>query len=311
MNTGKVTNNKADKIRRTLALAICCGLGVALANMAMAQTNEDTQEVQGVDIQGTESLQLDIALVPTTNAPPGASGQASLGVDDQNGTNTTVLTVESLGLTPGTYTVSVTRKSDGSTIVLGSYAATASNQTNSADMDNVDVQQTGGGPDSTTGDNGLDQQGEAGGLDFGNNGGLPLPAGLSPLDIATVSVADAGGVVVLTGDFTNVSQIPNGDFQASVAVVGGPLAPGAAGQTSMSTVIKKGKAKTAFSLNAHGVPANQRLALQINHRTVGALRSDKHGNVRLTKLPRRVNPLTIVSVSAVDAQGRMVLKSKF
>ena len=80
---------------------------------------------QGGNINGTESLGLEVTMTPTAAAPAGSSIKASLEADDEDGVTQAKLKLESQGLAAGTYSVSVTLKSDGSTVPLGTFTVTA------------------------------------------------------------------------------------------------------------------------------------------------------------------------------------------
>src|SRR5712671_978413 len=86
------------------AVTVCftlCAVG-----LARADGSADDGE-QGGAIEGTEHLDQVVILMATNNAPFGATGQAELQVDNEDGTTTATLEVEVLGLNPGTYSVSV------------------------------------------------------------------------------------------------------------------------------------------------------------------------------------------------------------
>jgi hypothetical protein len=297
-------------VRGAALLGLCCALGIGVCG-ALEDNSGDNQDQQGENIQGAEQLQEEIALVATTNAPAGATGQADLEVQDENGTNTAVVTVSTTGLVPGIYTVSVSLKSGSNSVVLGSFDTSASNQTDGVGTDNQDVQSNDGESDQQGQNGPQDQSGDVNNVEFGGDTGLPLPVDLNPMDIAMISVTDTQGVVLLVGDFSNLSQIAKGSFHAALAVEGGPMAPGASGQVRIKTVIRRGKARTAFSLVAQGVPAKQRFVLQINSNNAGVVKSNRKGSVRLNRLPRGVNPLSILSIKLQDNGGTDVLKCKF
>src|SRR5438128_196382 len=97
-----------------LLAATCClflGIGVARA--------DDDEE--GGDIEGTEQLDIDIQMTPTAAAPAGSSIELSLEAEDDDGTTDATLKLETQGLPAGTYSVSVTLKSNGSTVALGTF----------------------------------------------------------------------------------------------------------------------------------------------------------------------------------------------
>jgi len=265
---------------------------------AMAIADDDNEP--GGDIQGTEQLDQEIVLTATTNAPAGATGQAELEAEDEDGTTTATLDVETKGLAAGTYTVSITKKSDGSTIILGTFDVSSS-ETN--DMEDGDSQ----GQDSQ-GDN--DNQDEAD-VEFGGEAGLPLPDGLNPMDVATVAIADADGNVVLTGDFTAVATTMKSVFNANVAVSAGSAAPSAWGHAVVHSRVKKGIARNKFLLVAHGVTPNTVYTVNVNGAAVGTISSDRHGKVMMKSLPGSVNPSSLVSVELLDSGINVALSVSF
>ena len=93
---------------------------IVIASLGLAAKADDDNE-QGGDISGSESTQIDIVMVPTTAAPPGSSIKASLEADDENGAVDAKLKLKAQGLPAGDYSVSVTLKSDGSTVPLGTF----------------------------------------------------------------------------------------------------------------------------------------------------------------------------------------------
>ena len=75
----------------------------------------------GGEIDGTESFDADIVMTPTAAAPAGSSIEVSIEAEDDEGETSTKLDFDTQGLPLGTYSVSVTLKSDGSTVLLGSF----------------------------------------------------------------------------------------------------------------------------------------------------------------------------------------------
>jgi len=73
----------------------------------------------GGSIDGSEALDARIILVPTNGAPANAIGKAHLESDNENGTQTAKLSLKVRGLDAGDYTLSLTKISDGSSVVLG------------------------------------------------------------------------------------------------------------------------------------------------------------------------------------------------
>ncbi len=241
-------------------------------------------ESQGDGIHGTEHLGLSVILNPTTNAPPGAVGEGHFDVEDTNGVMSATLDLEVSGLSNGTYTASVTLKSDGSTVVLGNFDV--SNEVDNAQQEGDNVQ-------------------------FGDNGGLPLPSGLNPMDIGSLSISDLSGTVLLTGDFMASSPGDDGQFDAEVTVESGISHPSVTGLATVQALITHGKMKSKFSLTAQGLPAKSRFTVKVNGVAGGTVRSNPQGLVKLTKLPKGTNPLALKSVQLFDSQGHLAAKAKF
>src|SRR6202051_3943609 len=168
-----------------LTAACCASLGFSVAR---ADENDDEQ---GGEIEGTESLDVEIQMTPTAAAPAGSSIQLSLEAEDDEGTTQATLKLETQGLPAGTYSVSVTLKSDGSTVALGSFTVSSGEDEGNQ------------GDDDSQGD---EDQGNNE-VVFGGEEGIPFPANFNPMDIATVSVADANGVVLFTADLDRKSVV--------------------------------------------------------------------------------------------------------
>ena len=288
-----------------LTLACCSALGFS------AHAISDDGE-QGGDIEGTESLETEIALTPTAAAPAGSKIEAALAAQDENGATTATLTLQTEGLAAGTYGVSVTLKSDGSTVVLGSFDVITVSVTPSTGDDSSDTEA------STD----TEIEGE---VEFGTDTGILLPANFNPLDIATIFVTDANSVVLFTAD---LSAAASTNLNASVQATAGATAPSAAGNAVLIAHAKRGATKGMLMLNARGLPPSTLLTIAINGAAAGTVTSDARGQVRLRKsksgggnhkkggsgaatLPSTVNLFSITSVSLNDAGGNVLWSVSF
>ena len=281
------------------ALAVCLGLAVG----QIAWANGDNEP--GGDIQGTEQLDQRAVLAPTVDAPPGASGTADLSVNDENGTTTSALDLQIVGLPPGTYTATVTLKSTGASILLGSFTPGTNTDSGESSTDTGESNiTTDDGESSTNDENTVD-------VSFDNQNGLPLPAGLNPMDIASVLIADSTGVVLLTGDFMTPSPGDSGELDAEVTVEPGAGDPGVTGTATVQALIKHGKMKSKFSLTAQGLPAKSSFAVKVNGAAAGSVRSNARGLVKLKRLPKATNPLALTSLELYDGQGHLAAKARF
>jgi hypothetical protein len=270
-----------------LTVACCASLG-----FSGARADDDSDE-QGGDIEGTETLDVEIVMTPTAAASAGSSIELSLEAEDDEGTTQATLKLEPQGLAAGTYNVSVTLKSDGSTVALGSFTV------------------SGGEDEDDQGDNEVE---------FGSTeGAIPFPANFNPLDIATVSVADATGVVLFTADLTNVSSAASMNLNANVQAIAGPGNPGAAGNAVLTAFKTRGGPKGSLQVNGRGLPPSTPLIVAVNGTTAKKVSSDKTGNMSVLLKPKRktgtvaagVNLFRVTSIILRDKFGNALLSAKF
>ena len=257
-------------------------------------TNED-DEAQGGQIDGSETLIATIALTPTTNAPAGAGGMAILISDNEDGISTNQCSITTTGLVAGVYTLSVVKKSDGSTVVLGSIRIGCR-----GDDD-------GEGDDNEQGDDNKGDDGEK----CASNGGtcasiseVELPPDLDPMDIGEIDLSDANGNVVLTGNLVNPTGASVIKFKAKLAVKGG-----LSGRAQALSTAKRGKRSDRFTMIGSGVAPSSQFTLYVNGKAAGTVKSNKKGNVLVRKLPS--NLLTVRAVRLVDTNGVTALSTKF
>src|SRR5262249_6307405 len=109
-----------------------------------------------------------------------------LEANDDDGQTQTDLELDEKGLPAGTYSVSVTLKSNGSTVQLGTF--TIANGLAEAEIK-------------------FSNQDEGENENDGDEIELPFPATVNPFDIATVSVSNSSGVVLFTADLTKVTTM--------------------------------------------------------------------------------------------------------
>jgi hypothetical protein len=244
--------------------------------------------IDGGDIEGTESLNVDTVMTPAAAAPAGSSIQISLEADDDNGANSATLRLENRGLFPGTYSVSTTLKSDGSTVVLGTFT--------------------------------VDDQGEAE-IEFGGDEGTPFPVNFNPFDIATVSVVDANSVVLFTADLTHVSGGASVNRTAAVQAMPGSNDPNAAGTAVLNAFWSHARAKGSLQLSAHGLPPHTQLMVSVNGLTANTrkVNTNNAGNVNLRIHPKGkmgtvasgVTLFEVTSLRLTDKFGNVLLSADF
>jgi len=278
---------------RIKGLATVLFAGLVCAGLVVA----DDESQPGGDIQATEHLHQEIILTATTNAPPGATGKAELEAETDDATNTATFAVEVGGLLPGTYAVSVTKKSDGSTVQLGTFDV-GETDTNDALVFNV-----------MGDDNG--QSGTVNEAESGTEEALAPPHSPNPMDIASVSISDSNGDLVLTGNFADAADMMSGLFKAKVAVAAGPAAPNASGLAVVQSKVKRGAKQTKFRLLATGASPNEVLILKINGTDVGTVTADQHGRIRLKSLPTDVDPESLILMEFDDSDGTNAMTISF
>ena len=260
--------------------AALCGLSLVLPLAARADDNE-----QGGSIEGTESLDVEMTMTPTAAAPAGSAIQLSLETEDDEGTTSATLQLETTGLPAGTYFVNVTLKSTGGTVALGSFTT-----------DGSDAE-----------------------VEFGTGEGIPFPANFNPFDIATVSVTDANGVVLFTADLTSVASVTSEVLSASLTGAAGATAPGATASATLSAQAMNHVASGSLVLAAHGLPARAKLTVAINGIPSKKVSADPAGNATISFLPkpttgaiaRGVSLFGVKNVQVKDAKGNVVLNTSF
>jgi hypothetical protein len=272
------------KLNKFLIVPSIAAIGCLSLAFSVARADDDQEG--GDDVQGFESLDVEIAMIPTAAAPMGSSAKVSLEAEDDDGTTDAKLKLETEGLPAGTYSVSVTLKSDGSTVSLGSFTLSG---------------------------------GEAE-IEFGSDDdGMPFPANFNPFDIATVSLSDSNAVVLFMADLTSATSAASMNRNASVQMTPGPGAPAASGHAMLSAHVVRGRTRGMLHLNAHGLPMRSRLMISANGTNAKKVNSDMAGNLSVNLRPKgktgtvapSVNLFSVTSVTVRDKFGNLLLNASF
>ena len=276
---------KYPKLAVTILLAATFSLCLG-ATIARADDDE-----QGGDIEGTEQLDIEMQMTPTAAAPAGSSIELSLEAEDDNGTNQAELKLETNNLPPGTYNVSVTLKSTGASVALGSFTVDSEGE---AEIE------------FTTNPEGQDQ--------------APFPAGFNPMDIATVSVSDANSVVLFTADLTNAMTMSE-TLNASIVAKPGPTVAGATGSALLSATASHSKPTGSLQISGQGLPASTSLRVMVNglSSNVKKASTTSTGNITIALIPKgktgTIAPATtllqVKSGALTDKNGNVLLKFSF
>ena len=265
------------------SLSAACLLFLAI-NVARA---DDGQE-GGDDVNGTESLHLEIAMTATAAAPIGSSAELSLEAEDDNGVTDTQLKLEMKTLPADTYSISVTLKSDGSSVSLGSFAL------NAGDAE----------------------------IEFGSDGEddeMPVPANFNPLDVATVTISNSANVVLFTADLTTAAAASSMIRNATVQASAGSFNPSVTGMAVLTAHVVKGQTKGMLQMMAHGLPGNVSMMITTNGVTAKKSNTDKTGNLNVTLAPKGktgtvapgVNLFGVTSLAVRDKAGNLLLSADF
>src|SRR3954466_6086842 len=164
--------------------------------------------------------------------------------------------------------LSVVKKSDGSTVVLGNIRMRGDE---------------GDDGDYGDGDNGDDENGEGG--DQGGSGQwwgkcgdhsgtnvnvsvseVELPPDLDPMDIGQIILSDFSGNAILTGDLVNPSKSSVIKFKAKLAISGSQT-----GTTQAQSTVKHGKRTDRFTMIGSGIAANTKFMVFVNGKQAGTV----------------------------------------
>ncbi len=252
------------------------------------------ENCQGGHIDGSETLIASVDLIATTNAPAGAGGFARLISDNEDGVVTSSLSMTITGLDAGVYTISIVKKSDGSTVDLGQV-------------------QIGGCGDGDDGDDNDDENDDGDkccslGVEISEND-IQLPDGLDPLDVGQILVSDSNGNVLLAGDLVNATGKSVIRFRAKLRVGPGTLSLQTTGRAQALSTARKTRRVDRFTMIGYGVQPSTIFTVRVNGQDVGTVKSNRRGNVLVRKLP--TNLLTVRSVHLIDSAGETAVRAKF
>lgn len=279
-----------------------------------------------------KELHQKIILTATADAPAGAIGKADIEVENEHGISRSELEIETKGLLPGDYTVTITNKSVGDSYVLGTisvaaesakrYSGQGTGKNKKIDFDDYEIDDDDCGDNHTTnneddfddcGDNHATEHEDD--FDCKDNtteseNNFMLPEGLALTDLGAISILDANSIEVLKGAFDNSTNTPQKIFAARAALIPGIAGPEVSGKAFIHAINMKNKQSGRFFLLARNAPANITLHITVNGNGVGTIKSNKMGRVVLHRLPW-VNLATVKSITASDPNGKMVFSAKF
>lgn len=293
--------------------AAVCGyllIGFSLAraedgNPPDQQDHQDDSQQGGI-ISGNENADSDVAFVPTADAPLGSGATAKLESNDEHGTTSALLKLETKGLADGTYTLNYTTLTDGTSNVIGTFTLSTTPPVPVTVTPDDSIQ---GSPNDSSVDV---NEGEDSKVVFGTVE-HPFPSGFDPFNVATLSISDANSVVLLTADLTDPDKAI---VNANVRAHGGTRSPFAKGRVEVSATLNQGKVHGFFLLTAKNLPTKTPVVLNLNGKDVIFTSTDNHGQLRLKKMVganprvgnlRGVNFLKLHTISLHDKKGHELL----
>lgn len=292
------------------ALTFCGALGLTSVRAHDGGGDDDGQ--CGGDIDGAELVHVDLVMTPTASAPAGSSIRLSFEAKDDDGVTEAELKLKARSLVSGTYSVSVTLKSDGSAVALGIFTVNAEGEaeiefSRENESDHVTEHHHSGGGDDDGDDDGGDD----------NEVTSPFPDGFNPLDIATVTVSDANSTPLFTANLTNVTS-GSMNISATVQATAGAGAPNANGTASISAALKKNRVNGSLRFVAHSLQGKLPVTLTVNGAAAKNLKTDKRGNLAVKLQPSGKNGtiagVSLTSVHTVilqDKSGNALLIANF
>ena len=268
------------KFTGTLITVLALSAALPLSN-ALADHNGGRGG--GDDGMNDEHLfEIELSMTPTADAPAGSSARLSFEAENENGTSSAELEVKTRNLSAGSYTVAVTLKSDGSSVVLGTLT--------------------------------VDNEGE-GEIEFGHDG-TAFPAGIDPLNVGSVTVSAVNGVVLFQADLGNLTTASTMNISISAVATPGAGVPNATGTVSINGFASRGRVKGSLQFTGHGLPANTAVFLTVNGVSVKNLHTNGNGDLNVKIGPKGktgtilpgVTLAGITSVAIVDRNGNALLQ---
>ena len=246
-------------------------------------------------------------MTPTGAAPPGSSIELQLQADNEDGATQVELELDENGLPAGTFTVSVTLKSNGSTVQLGTF--TIANGQTEAEI-----------KFSNENENENDNEDENEDENDGDEIELPFPPNVNPFDIATVSVSNSSGVVLFTADLTNASTTIT-TLTANIIGKPGPMDPSATGSAVLNANASHSQPNGSLHITGQGLPPNTPLKVTINGKAsqMKKASTSSMGTVNIMITPRGktrtvargVNLLQVKKATLTNQSGNVLLNFSF
>jgi hypothetical protein len=139
-------------------------------------------------------------------------------------------------------------------------------------------------------------------------GSFVLPDGLSQSNAASITISDADGNVMLTGDFSSITN--STICFTEVAKVVPVKKATAKGKATVTYQLYNSKSAGTIRLQAGGLTPLKKLYLTANGTNTITVFPGTRGNVDVKTFPR-VRALTLQDIVATDTSGNVVFRVNF
>jgi hypothetical protein len=276
---------KTPNLRRFLS-SLNVAIFALTAPVAFAHDDGDGEHRKDAALM--VSLEARAKLTPPSGLGP--AGAAAVEARNVDGVVRAEVEVSTRGLIAGTYTVRVTRKSDGSLVTLGTFTVAATGSP-------VVTRKRGHADDH-------DKKGKRK-IEFSTKHGT-LPADFDGFDVGAVRVSNSAEEVVLGGDLSR-----SVDLIKRARLVADASAPAASGRVAISSTTRAGVTRSRFVLTAKGLPAGAALQLALDGADVQSVAPDARGRATVRSLPAGVDIVAIETVALHDAADVKLLSTSF
>jgi hypothetical protein len=196
--------------------------------------------------------------------------------------------------------VSVTLKSNGSTVQLGAFTIANGQAEAEIKFSNEDENENENDGDEIE---------------------LPFPANVNPFDIATVSVSNSSGMVLFTADLPPNASTTITSLTVNIIGKPGPMNPSATGSAVLNANGSHSRPNGSLHITGQGLPPNTPLKVMINGKASNRkkARTSSMGTVNIMITPRGktrtvargVNLLQVTKVTLTNKSGNALLSFAF
>ncbi len=147
--------------------------------------------------------------------------------------------------------------------------------------------------------------------DGDGEGKFAVPDSIPALELGRIVIADSGGIEMLVGDFSDISNTVTGHFSAHVLAEHGGDDDDASGVADIKGRVRRGRGQGRFTLTGQNLPPSTVLTIVINGEDKGEVRTNRRGRLHVRRNHRTLDVFSISTVSVRDDSGGEVLKAQF